>query len=179
MENTLQSWLDETLPEAASDAQSAAEMLDLFALAKRIPDEVAAFLFGIRPAGAFGRSHAEENLDEFDHLDWEFPEGVIDVLQKPGKSVSPRQKAFAWLHYARSEETVRHLAALSLMKAPGCDDFRNLSRNAFSTVSARPESRPVFERYYPGMSRVFPGGHRLNDHVVTHTLLPFIRELGV
>ena len=29
------------------------------------------------------------------------------------------------------------------------------------------------------MSRVFPGGHRLNDHVVTHTLLPFIRELGV
>ena len=150
MENTLQSWLDESLHKDASDAQSAAEMLDLFALAKGIPDKVVAFLFDIRQAGTFGRSHAEENLDEFDHLGWKFPEGVLAILKKPGKSVSPRQKAFAWLHYVRNRKTVRHLAALSLLKTPGCDDFRNLSRNAFSTVSARPDGRTRVEPFLCG-----------------------------
>ena len=150
MENTLQSWLDESLPKDAGDAQSAAEMLDLFALAKGLPDKVVAFLFDIRQAGTFGRSNAEENLDEFDHLGWKFPEGVLAILKKPGKSVSPRQKAFAWLHYVRSMETVRHLAALSLLKTPGCDDFRNLSRNAFSTVSARPDGRTRVEPFLCG-----------------------------
>ena len=150
MENTLQTWLDESLPEDAGDAQSAAEMLDLFTLAKGIPDKVVAFLFNIRQAGTFGRSNAEENLDEFDHLNWGFPEGVLAILKKPGKSVSPRQKAFAWLHYVRSMETVRHLAALSLLKTPGCDDFRNLSRNAFSTVSARPDGRTRVEPFLCG-----------------------------
>ncbi len=150
MENTLQSWLDESLLKDASDAQSAAEMLDLFTLAKGIPDKVVAFLFNIRQAGTVGRSNAEENLDEFDHLDWGFPEGVLAILKKPGKSVSPRQKAFAWLHYVRSMETVRHLAALSLLKTPGGDDFRNLSRNAFSTVSARPDGRTRVEPFLCG-----------------------------
>ena len=48
-----------------------------------------------------------------------------------------------------------------------------------------PEPQPVrgpievHAFYYPGMSRVFPGGHRMNTEVVTHTLLPFIRELNV
>ena len=41
------------------------------------------------------------------------------------------------------------------------------------------QTQSAFEEHYPGMSRVFPGGHRLNADVVTHTLLPFIRELGV
>ena len=150
MENTLQTWLDESLPKDANDAQSAAEMLDLFTLAKEIPDKVVAFLFNIRQAGAVGRSNAEENRDEFDHLNWGFPEGVLAILKKPGKSVSPRQKAFAWLHYVRSMETVRHLAALSLLKTPECDDFRNLSRNAFSTVSARPDGRTRVEPFLCG-----------------------------
>ena len=39
--------------------------------------------------------------------------------------------------------------------------------------------RPIFDRYYPGMGRVFQGGHRMNADVVNHTLLPFIRELNV
>ena len=47
-------------------------------------------------------------------------------------------------------ETVRHLAALSLLKAPGCDDFRNLSKNAFSTVSARPDGRTRVEPFLCG-----------------------------
>lgn len=36
-----------------------------------------------------------------------------------------------------------------------------------------------FEQHYPGMSHTFPGGHRMNAHVVTHTLLPYIRSLNV
>ena len=152
MENTLQSWLDETLSKDnnANGAKSASEMMDLFALAKGIPEEVAAFLFGIRQAGAVGRSNAEENLDEFDHLPYRLQEGILDVLKKPAKAVSPRQKAFAWLHYVRSMETVRHLATLSLLKAPGCDDFRNLSPNAFSTVSSRPDGRTRVESFLRG-----------------------------
>ena len=41
------------------------------------------------------------------------------------------------------------------------------------------ETRPLFERHYPGMSGSFPGGHRLNAHVVVHTLLPCIRGLNL
>ena len=36
--------------------------------------------------------------------------------------------------------------------------------------------RGVFESHYPGMSRLFHGGHRMNAEVVRHTLIPFIRE---
>ena len=42
-----------------------------------------------------------------------------------------------------------------------------------------PESREAFERHYPGMSRTFAGGHRMNAEVVARTLIPFIRTLGV
>ena len=41
------------------------------------------------------------------------------------------------------------------------------------------ETRPVFEQHYPGMSRTFPGGHRLNADTVAHVLLPFIHSLNV
>ena len=36
--------------------------------------------------------------------------------------------------------------------------------------------RDVFESHYPGMSRMFHGGHRMNAEVVRHVLIPFIRE---
>ena len=41
------------------------------------------------------------------------------------------------------------------------------------------KTRPVFEQHYPGMSYVFPGGHRMNAHVVVHTLVPYIRRLNL
>ena len=41
------------------------------------------------------------------------------------------------------------------------------------------ETRPVFEQHYPGMSHVFHGGHRMNAHVVVHTLVPYIRSLNL
>ncbi|MBQ6926257.1 MAG: hypothetical protein IJQ73_16595 [Kiritimatiellae bacterium] len=82
-----------------------------------------------------------------------------------------------------TKELVAHYQEVEARQFDGVtDDDRTLCHGLFGdkddTVLAS-ETRPVFERHYPGMSRVFPGGHRLNDHVVTHTLLPFIWELGV
>ncbi|MBR3085381.1 MAG: hypothetical protein IKH04_03155 [Kiritimatiellae bacterium] len=82
-----------------------------------------------------------------------------------------------------TKETIAHYQEMEARQFDGVtDDDRTLCHGLFGdaddTVPAA-EARPVFERYYPGMSRVFEGGHRLSDHVVTHTLLPFIRELGV
>ena len=82
-----------------------------------------------------------------------------------------------------TKETVAHFQELESRQFDGIDDDdRMLCHGLFGdkddTVLAS-QTRPVFEEHYPGMSRVFPGGHRLNAHVVTHTLLPFIRELGV
>ena len=37
--------------------------------------------------------------------------------------------------------------------------------------------REIFERHFPGMSRSFAGGHRLNADTVKSALLPLIREL--
>ena len=65
----------------------------------------------------------------------------------------------------------------------GIDDGdRTLCHGLFGdeddTVPAT-ETRPVFERHYPGMSHLFHGGHHMNAQVVTHTLVPYIRSLGV
>jgi len=61
------------------------------------------------------------------------------------------------------------------------DDDRTLCHGLFGNeddvISA--DTRPVFERLYPGMSSVFPGGHRLNDDVVNRTLLPYIASLNI
>ena len=62
------------------------------------------------------------------------------------------------------------------------DEGRALCHGLFGdeddTVLAS-ETRPVFEQHYPGMSSTFPGGDRLNAHVVVHTLLPYIRGLNL
>lgn len=105
MENTLQSWLDEILSND-NNAKTALEMMDVFALAKGIPGEVAAFLFGIRPAGAIGRSNAETNLDEFDHLAWGFPKGVFDERRMLFYVCAnwKSDDAAAWLEKAEAKE---------------------------------------------------------------------------
>lgn len=82
-----------------------------------------------------------------------------------------------------TKETILHYQEMEAHQFDGVtDDDRTLCHGLFGdkddTVLAS-ETRPVFEQYYPGMSRVFSGGHRLSDSVVTHTILPFIRELGL
>ena len=64
----------------------------------------------------------------------------------------------------------------------GIDDAdRLLCHGLFGDEDATisPETRPVFERHYPGMARMFHGGHRMNAEVVETVLLPFIRSLNV
>lgn len=39
------------------------------------------------------------------------------------------------------------------------------------------DNRETFERYYPGMSMVYSGGHRLNAEAVKTTLIPYIRKI--
>ena len=81
-----------------------------------------------------------------------------------------------------TKEIIAHYQEMEEHQFDGVtDDDRTLCHGLFgdedTVLSAL--TRPEFERHYPGMSRTFHGGHRLNDHVVTHTLLPFIQELGL
>jgi len=55
----------------------------------------------------------------------------------------------------------------------------HLERRGDEDTLLSEQTRPVFEQHYPGMSHAFPGGHRMNDYIVTHTLLPYIRGLNV
>ena len=80
------------------------------------------------------------------------------------------------------KETIEHFQEMEEHQFDGVtDDDRTLCHGLFgeedTLLSA--ETRPVFEQHYPGMSRTFPGGHRLNAEAVTHVLLPFIRSLNV
>ena len=79
------------------------------------------------------------------------------------------------------KETIEHFAA---MEAHQFDDLteedRGLCWGLFGdNDTIAPGNRPIFEAHYPGQSRVFQGGHRLNDEAVKSVLIPFIRELGI
>lgn len=82
-----------------------------------------------------------------------------------------------------TKETIAHYQEMEARQFDGiAADDRSLCHGLFGdeddTVLAS-ETRPVFEQHYPGMSHVFHGGHRMNAHVVVHTLLPFIKGLGL
>ena len=81
-----------------------------------------------------------------------------------------------------TKETISHFQELEARQFDGVtDEDRTLCHGLFgdedTILSA--QTRPLFEQHYPGMSHEFPGGHRLNAHVVTHTLLPYIKALGI
>ena len=82
-----------------------------------------------------------------------------------------------------TKETISHFQEMEEHQFDGVtDDDRTLCHGLFGdedTTILAPQTRPVFEQHYPGMSRIFHGGHRMNAEVVTHTLIPFIRELGI
>ena len=81
-----------------------------------------------------------------------------------------------------TKELIAHFQEVEAHQFDGVtDDDRTLCHGLFgdedTVLSA--QTRPLFESHYPGMSRTFPGGHRLNSQIVAKTLLPFIRSLGV
>jgi len=81
-----------------------------------------------------------------------------------------------------TKETVAHFQEVEARQFDGVtDDDRTLCHGLFGDEDTLvgPESREAFERHYPGMSRTFAGGHRMNAEVVARTLIPFIRTLGV
>ena len=81
-----------------------------------------------------------------------------------------------------TKETIAHFQEMEAHQFDGItDEDRFLCHGLFgdedTVLSA--ETMPEFERHYPGMAHVFPGGHRLNADVVTQSLLPYIRSLNV
>ena len=80
-----------------------------------------------------------------------------------------------------TKETIAHFQELEARQFDGIDaDDRMLCHGLFGEDDEMmPEVRPIFEQHYPGMSHVYPGGHRMNAQVVTQTLLPYIRSLGI
>ena len=79
------------------------------------------------------------------------------------------------------KETIERFAEMEEHQFDGItDDDRPLCFGLFGdNDTIAPGNRPVFEAHYPGQSRVFEGGHRLNDEAVKKVLLPFLRELGI
>ena len=81
-----------------------------------------------------------------------------------------------------TKETIAHFQEMEAHQFDGItDEDRFLCHGLFGdedTVLSS-ETMPEFERHYPGMAHVFPGGHRLNADVVTRSLLPYIRSLNV
>ena len=78
-----------------------------------------------------------------------------------------------------TKETIAHFQELEARQFDGITvDDRALCHGLFGDEDEMgPEVRPIFEQHYPGMAHVFPGGHRMNASVVSHTLLPYIKTL--
>ena len=85
------------------------------------------------------------------------------------------------LEFQVTKDTVRHFEEMEARQFDGVDDVDQLfCHGLFGDEDAicLPE-REVFERHYPGCSRLFHGGHGLNAELVHEVLLPAIRELDV
>ena len=80
-----------------------------------------------------------------------------------------------------TKETIAHFQELEARQFDGIDDAdRMLCHGLFGDEDEMmPEARPIFAQHYPGMAHVFQGGHRMNAHVVTHVLLPYIRKIMI
>jgi len=120
--------------------------------------------------------------------------GITRICVNPSFAVS---KLYAVLHVGKYKwlnrrqdgatefhvykETIAHFAEMEEHQFDGItDDDRALCYGLFGDADTiAPGNRPIFESHYPGMSRVFAGGHRLNDDLVKDMLIPFILELGI
>ena len=93
------------------------------------------------------------------------------------KWLSKRQDGATEFHVYK--ETIEHFAEMEAHQFEGItDDDRALCFGFFGDADTiAPGNQPIFEKYYPGQSQVFSGGHRLNDEMVKKVLLPFINSL--
>ncbi len=85
------------------------------------------------------------------------------------------------LEFHVTKDVVRHFEEMEARQFDGVDDVDQLfCHGLFGDEDAicLPE-REVFERHYPGCSRLFHGGHGLNADLVRSVLVPLIRDLGV
>ena len=79
-----------------------------------------------------------------------------------------------------TKEIIRHFEEMEQHQFEGIDEVdRIFCHGLFGDEDAIGLPwRDEFERHYPGMSRLFHGGHRMNAEIVHHVLIPFIRELN-
>ncbi len=95
------------------------------------------------------------------------------------KWLSPRQDGALDFHVTK--ETVRHFEEMEARQFDGVDEVDQLFCHALfgdEDMICLPE-RAVFEQHYPGCSRLFHGGHRLNADLVHGVLLPAIKDLAL
>ena len=64
-----------------------------------------------------------------------------DILTAPEGQFTPREKAFAWLHYVLDCGVMRHLCAWVESKAPGFEDYQNLHSDCFYSFSHSESAR--------------------------------------
>lgn len=96
---------------------------------------------------------------------------------------------YKWLNKRRDgatefhvyKETIAHFAEMEAHQFDGItDDDRIFCFGLFGLQDEiTAPSRAVFEAHYPGQSRFFDGGHRLNAELVHEHLIPYIRDIGV
>ena len=91
--------------------------------------------------------------------------------------LNPRKDGETEFHIYK--ETIEALKALEARQFEGITDLdRSLCYGLFADADEfGSDSKVVFDRLYPGQSRVFSGGHRLNDNAVKNALLPFIDKI--
>ena len=95
---------------------------------------------------------------------------------------------YKWLNERRDgslefhvyKETIEHFAEMEEHQFDDwCEEDTLFCHGLFGTQDPlTAENHPVFERYYPGMSSTFEGGHRLNADLVHGVLIPLIREVA-
>ena len=77
-----------------------------------------------------------------------------------------------------TQAIVDNFAAMEARQFDGCtsDDSKKCFALFGDEDAIGLPCKDMFESHYPGMSRIFHGGHRMNADVVRHVLIPFIKE---
>jgi len=83
------------------------------------------------------------------------------------------------LEFHVTKDVVRHFQEMEAVQFDGIDEVDQIFCHGLfgSEDPICFGYREEFERHYPGMSRVYEGGHRMNADIVHGVLIPFIHEL--